>query len=127
MSCGITFSYLDGPKTIEEFVRRRTPPGQPPRPYSYLLYARLGDLYIHKERYTDAAYVTGLSCHRTATMRRHHLLEMQAIEAYQKGRIPAARVAGQEGVETCAGRSCWLSRPKAERRLVSRVIVVSKQ
>src|SRR5580700_6998637 len=32
---GITFSYLDGPKTIEEFVKRRTPPGQLARPYSY--------------------------------------------------------------------------------------------
>src|SRR5450631_2553754 len=46
----ITFSYLEGPKTIDQFVKRRTP-----RPYSYLMYARLGDLYIEKERYTDAA------------------------------------------------------------------------
>src|SRR6202167_60852 len=37
----ITFSYLDGPKTIQEFVRRHTPRGGAPRPYSYLLYARL--------------------------------------------------------------------------------------
>src|SRR5450631_226187 len=33
----ITFSYLDGPKTIEDFVKHHTPPGRPPRPYSYLL------------------------------------------------------------------------------------------
>src|SRR6202011_4524002 len=46
----ITYSYLDGPKTIDQFVKRRSP-----RPYSYLMYARLGDLYIEKERYTDAA------------------------------------------------------------------------
>src|SRR5450755_4607038 len=51
----ITFSYLDGPKTIDDFVKHHTPPGRPPRPYSYLLYARLGDLYMEKERYTDAA------------------------------------------------------------------------
>src|SRR6202167_2893202 len=37
----ITFSHLDGPKTIQEFVRRHTPRGGAPRPYSYLLYARL--------------------------------------------------------------------------------------
>src|SRR6201995_87628 len=42
----ITFSYLDGPKTIQEFVKRHTPRGGLPRPYSYLLYARLGDLYM---------------------------------------------------------------------------------
>src|ERR1700722_705678 len=51
----ITFSYLDGPKTIQDFVKRHTPRGGVPRPYSYLLYARLGDLYMEKERYTDAA------------------------------------------------------------------------
>src|SRR6266446_7637923 len=32
----ITYSYLDGPKTIDQFVKRRAP-----RPYSYLMYARL--------------------------------------------------------------------------------------
>src|SRR5580700_2276359 len=37
----ITFSYLDGPKTIDDFVKRHTPAGRP-RPYSYLLYVRLG-------------------------------------------------------------------------------------
>src|SRR5271167_4781453 len=31
----ITFSYLDGPKTIDEFVKHHTQPGRPPRPYSY--------------------------------------------------------------------------------------------
>src|ERR1700692_887938 len=46
----ITFSYLDGPKSIDDFVKHRKP-----RPYSYLLYARLGDLDMEKERYTDAA------------------------------------------------------------------------
>src|SRR6202051_4294559 len=51
----ITFSYLDGPRTIDDFVKRHTSAGRPPRPYSYLLYVRLGDLYMEKERYTDAA------------------------------------------------------------------------
>src|SRR5579863_444975 len=54
----ITFSYADGPKTIDDFVKRRTPPGRLPRPYSYLLYARLGDLYMEKERYTDAGQLS---------------------------------------------------------------------
>src|SRR5277367_2463114 len=46
----ITFSYLDGPKTVDEFVKHHKP-----RPYSYLLYERLGQLYMEKERWTDAA------------------------------------------------------------------------
>ncbi|HYK26258.1 MAG TPA: tetratricopeptide repeat protein, partial [Steroidobacteraceae bacterium] len=46
----ITFSYLDGSKSIDEFLGRY---GE--RPYEYLLYERLGDLYVSKQRYQDAA------------------------------------------------------------------------
>jgi len=40
----ITFSYNDGAKSIDEFVKHR----KQQRPYYYLLYARLGDLYMEK-------------------------------------------------------------------------------
>ena len=46
----ITFSYLDGAQSVDEFVARRGSPR-----YSHLLYSSLGDLYITKERYQDAA------------------------------------------------------------------------
>jgi TolA-binding protein len=72
----ITFSYLDGPKTIQEFVRRHKP-----RPYSYLLYARLGDLYMEKERYTDAADSYRAFVSQDRNNEKAPLLEMQAIEA----------------------------------------------
>jgi len=38
-----TFSYLEAPKTIDAFVSAARL-GRLPAPYSYLLYARLGDL-----------------------------------------------------------------------------------
>src|SRR6202453_1444366 len=79
----ITFSYLDGPKTIQEFVSHRKP-----RPYSYLLYARLGDLYMEKERYTDAADSSRAFVSQDRNNEKAPLLEMQAIEAYQKGGFP---------------------------------------
>ena len=82
----ITFSYLDGPKTIDDFVKHRKP-----RPYSYLLYARLGDLYMEKERYTDAADSYRAFVSQDRNNEKAPLLEMQAIEAYSKGRVPAAR------------------------------------
>ena len=47
----ITFSYLDGAKSLDEFAAA-------PRPacrYACLLYSRLGDLYVEKQRYQDAA------------------------------------------------------------------------
>jgi TolA-binding protein len=119
---GITFSYLDGPKTIDEFVKRRTPPGRLPRPYSYLLYARLGDLYIEKERYTDAAdsYRAFVSQYRNNE--KAPLLEMQAIEAYQKGGFPQLVLQGKkEFVENYSfGTTYWQGRePKNEPKVVA--------
>src|ERR1700680_1813309 len=46
----IAFAYLDGAKSVDEFVGHRAQ-----MPYMYLLYSRLGDLYVEKQRYQDAA------------------------------------------------------------------------
>jgi cellulose synthase operon protein C len=108
----ITFSYLDGPKTIDEFVKHHTPPGQLPRPYSYLLYARLGDLYIEKERYTDAADSYRAFVLQDRNNEKAPLLEMQAIEAYQKGGFPQLVLQGKkEFVENYSfGTAYWQGR-----------------
>ncbi len=87
----ITFSYLDGPKSVDEFVSRR-----PPRPYSYLLYARLGDLYEEKERYTDAADAYRAFVLHDRVNERSPLLEMQAIDAYAKGGFPELVLEGKK-------------------------------
>ena len=118
----ITFSYLDGPKTIGEFVRRRTPPGRPPLPYSYLLYARLGDLYIEKERYTDAADSYRAFVSQDRNNEKAPLLEMQAIEAYQKGGFPQLVLQGKkEFVENYSfGTAYWQGRdPKNEPKVAA--------
>jgi TolA-binding protein len=117
----ITFSYLDGPKTIDEFVRRRTPKGRPPQPYSYLLYARLGDLYMEKERYTDAADAYRAFVSQDRNNEKAPLLEMQAIEAYQKGGFPQLVLQGKkEFVENYSfGTAYWQGRlPKDEPKVV---------
>jgi TolA-binding protein len=108
----ITFSYLDGPKTIDDFVKRRTPPGRLPRPYSYLLYTRLGDLYIEKERYTDAADSYRAFVSQDRNNEKAPLLEMQAIEAYQKGGFPQLVLQGKkEFVENYSfGTAYWQGR-----------------
>ncbi len=113
----ITFSYLDGPKTIDEFVKHHTPPGRPPRPYSYLLYARLGDLYMEKERYTDAADSYRAFVSQDRNNEKAPLLEMQAIEAYQKGGFPQLVLQGKkEFVEDYGfGTTYWQGRDAEER------------
>ncbi len=118
----ITFSYLDGPKTIDAFVKHLTPPGRLPRPYSYLLYARLGDLYMEKERYTDAADSYRAFVSQERNNEKAPLLEMQAIEAYQKGGFPQLVLQGKkEFVEDYSfGTAYWQGRePKNEPKVVA--------
>lgn len=113
----ITFSYLDGPKSVDEFVKHRKP-----RPYSYLLYARLGDLYMEKERYTDAADSYRAYVSQDRNNEKAPLLEMQAIEAYQKGGFPQLVLQGKkEFVENYSfGTAYWQGRdPKNEPKVVA--------
>jgi cellulose synthase operon protein C len=113
----ITFSYLDGPKTIQDFVRHRKP-----RPYSYLLYARLGDLYMEKERYTDAADSYRAFVSQDRNNEKAPLLETQAIEAYQKGGFPQLVLQGKkEFVENYSfGTAYWQGRqPSSEPQVVA--------
>jgi cellulose synthase operon protein C len=113
----ITFSYLEGPKTIADFVKHRKP-----RPYFYLMYARLGDLYMEKERYTDAADSYRAFVSQDRNNEKAPLLEMQAIEAYQKGGFPQLVLQGKkEFVENYSfGTAYWQGRtPKGEPKVVA--------
>jgi cellulose synthase operon protein C len=113
----ITFSYNDGAKSIDEFVKHR----KQQRPYYYLLYARLGDLYMEKERYTDAADVYRAFVSQDRNNEKAPLLEMQAIEAYSKGGFPELVLQGKkEFVENYSyGTAFWQGRtPKDEPKVV---------
>jgi tetratricopeptide (TPR) repeat protein len=113
----ITFSYLEGPKSIADFVKHRKP-----RPYAYLMYARLGDLYMEKERYTDAADSYRAFVSQDRNNEKAPLLEMQAIEAYSKGGFPQLVLEGKkEFVENYSfGTAYWQGRdPKSEPKVVA--------
>jgi tetratricopeptide (TPR) repeat protein len=113
----ITFSYLDGPKTIDQFLR-----SMPPKPYAYLLYSRLGDLYADKERYTDAADSYRAFVSQDRNNEKAPLLQMQAIEAYGRGGFPELVVQGKrEFVEDYSfGTPYWQGRePKNEEKVVA--------
>ncbi|MGO8972824.1 MAG: tetratricopeptide repeat protein [Steroidobacteraceae bacterium] len=106
----ITFSYVDGPKTIDEFLKHTRP-----RVYAYLLYARLGDLYAEKERYTDAADSYRAFVLQDRNNEKAPLLQMQAIEAYGRGGFPELVLKGkQEFVEDYSfGTAYWQGREPA--------------
>ncbi|HWW29500.1 MAG TPA: tetratricopeptide repeat protein [Steroidobacteraceae bacterium] len=113
----ITYSYLDGPKTIAEFVKHRKP-----RPYSYLMYTRLGDLFMEKERYTDAADSYRAFVVQDRNNEKAPLLEMQAIEAYAKGGFPQLVLQGKrEFVQNYSyGTAYWRGRdPQSEPKVVA--------
>jgi cellulose synthase operon protein C len=76
----ISFSYNEGAATLEQYTRQ-----QGARPYTWLLYARLGDLYVDKQRYQDAATVYRAYVARDPYSEHAPDLDMAAIEAYGKG------------------------------------------
>ncbi|HEY6482479.1 MAG TPA: tetratricopeptide repeat protein [Steroidobacteraceae bacterium] len=76
----IAFSYAEGSSALDQYMSTR---GE--RPYSYLLYARLGDLYVDKQRYQDAAAAYRAYVARDPYTDHAPELAMHAIEAYRKG------------------------------------------
>jgi TolA-binding protein len=92
----IGFSYLDGPESISRYFNRRGP-----RPYSFIAYTNLGDLYLEQERYQDAAD----AYHAFVELDPYHakapLLQVEVIEAFKKGAFSDLVLDGKENfVET---------------------------
>jgi tetratricopeptide (TPR) repeat protein len=76
----ITFSYLDGAKSLDAFAA-----GRAHAVYAWLLYSRLGDLYVDKQRYQDAASTYRAFATREPIDEHAPALSSAAIEAYRKG------------------------------------------
>ncbi len=76
----LTYSYMDGAQSLDASVAGHGNPA-----YAYLLYSRLGDLYVEKERYQDAASVYRAFVARDPENIHAPDLAMHAIEAYTKG------------------------------------------
>jgi tetratricopeptide (TPR) repeat protein len=76
----ITFTAEEEARGVDTFLARH---GE--KPYAYLLYGTLGDLYLGKERWTDAANAYSAFSKREPNHERAPGLQMQAIEAYKRG------------------------------------------
>jgi len=113
----IGFSYVDGKDTLDRYFARRSE-----IPYGYMLYSELGDLYVTKERYTDAADTYRAFVDRFPDHERAPLLQMQAIEAYKKGGFAQLVLDGKkEFVERYRlGSSYWAERTPEQFPLVAR-------
>jgi cellulose synthase operon protein C len=111
----ITFSYLEGGESLDSFVAQRGT-----RPYSHLMYSRLGDLYVDKQRYQDAAATYRAFVARDPNSDFAPNLAMQAIEAYRKGGFSQLVLDGKlEYVERYNfSTPFWKTRQRAEHGLV---------
>ncbi|MBL8269188.1 tetratricopeptide repeat protein [Steroidobacter sp.] len=107
----ITYSDLDGPATLDAALAERGDP-----PYAHQLYEALGNFYIEKERYQDAALAYEAFAKRRPDSRYAPSLQMRTIEAYAKGGFASLVIEGKQSfVERYAfGSAFWRERTVAD-------------
>ena len=87
----ISFSYMDGPDSIAAFLKKR---GYPE--YGYVIYINLGDLYLEKERFVDAAEAYEAFVEQDPNHPKSPLLQVEVIEAYKRGQFPSLVLEGKQ-------------------------------
>jgi TolA-binding protein len=103
----ISFSYMDGSDSIDDYFDDFGP-----RPYSYIVYTSLGDLYLDQERFQDAAGAYAAFVDRDPTHAAAPLAQVEVIEAYKLGGFPDLVLdAKRDFVERyAAGTRYWQTR-----------------
>ena len=86
------------------------------RPYAPIIYSRLGDLYVEKERFQDAAAVYRAFATREPNSEFSPGLSMQAIDAYRKGGFTELVLEGKREYVALYnyGTPFWQGRNKAD-------------
>ncbi len=80
----IGFSYLDGPDSIDDSLEQRGHPA-----YSHLIYAGLGDLYLEKERFVDAALTYEAFVDQNPAHAAAPRMHAESVDAYERGGFPS--------------------------------------
>jgi tetratricopeptide (TPR) repeat protein len=108
----VTFSYDDDAvAAMEKFISGHGNPA-----YAPVVYSRLGDLYVEKERYQDAASVYRAFATREPNSEFSPSLSMQAIEAYRKGGFTQLVLEGKREYVALYnyGTTFWQGRNRAD-------------
>ena len=107
----ISFSYMDGAGSIDSFLATRNNPH-----YSYVIYRNLGDLYLEKERFQDAALTYEAFVAHDPYHAKAPLLQVEAIEAYKQGGFPSLVLEGKKDFVDRYGMdgNFWVRNPRAE-------------
>jgi TolA-binding protein len=112
----ISFSYLEGADSIDAVLEQR---GNPV--YSYVIYMNLGDLYLRKERYIDAAETYEAFVKHDPLHPKAPLLQVEVIEAYEQGGFPTLVLDGKEAFVDRYGMDgeFWVRNPVEENQAVA--------
>lgn len=89
MSLG--FSYEEGADSVAGLFSQRGA-----RPYEDIVYERLGQLYLDKERYTDAAQTFQAYVDNNPLQQQAPAFQMRVIESYQSGEFPTLVLQGKK-------------------------------
>ena len=92
----IGFSYLDGADSIDDILDQRGNPG-----YSDLIYSGLGDLYLEKERFVDAAETYEAFVAQNPSHAESPRMQAEIVDAYERGGFPSLVIASKKDL---AGR-----------------------
>ena len=112
----ISFSYMEGADSIDEVMQARGLPH-----FSHVIYANLGDLYLEKERFQDAAETYEAFVRQDPYHPKAPGLQMQVIEAYKKGGFPTLVLNGKRRFVERYGMDgdFWVRNPRAENEAVA--------
>ncbi len=107
----ISLSYIDGPESISAFLDEH---GYPE--YSYVIYMNLGDLYLEKERFVDAAETYEAFVVKDPYHPKSPILQVEVIEAYKIGGFPTLVLEGKKGFVERYGMDSafWERNPRDE-------------
>ena len=86
----ISFSYMEGADSIDTYLGKR---GYPE--YGHVIYMNLGDLYLEKERFVDAAETYEAFVEADPYHPKSPLLQVEVIEAFKRGEFPTLVLEGK--------------------------------
>jgi TolA-binding protein len=107
----VSFSYMEGAESITQFLDSRGHPD-----YADVIYMNLGDLYLEKERFQDAARTYEEFVEQDPFHAKSPLLQVEVIEAYKRGGFPSLVLEGKKGFIERYGMdgNFWVRNARAE-------------
>ena len=112
----ISFSYMDAAESIDNYLGQRGDPG-----YGYVIYMNLGDLFLEKERFVDAAEAYEAFVERDPYHPKSPLMQVEVIEAYKRGEFPTLVLEGKQRYVERYGMDSpfWLRNPPEQNTSVA--------